>query len=404
MWRRPRRRRRRWRRGRYYPRYRRPLRRHRFWRRHRQVRTLNVTENVPQRHRLVIVRGWEPLGNVCPGTGAKIQAEPYAAVEPALGGQGKFQGTWGFHYFTLANLLNRAYANWCTFSDNWSSFDYIKFLRMNVRIIPTLGQTWMINFDQYLQTKNVLSGEQNNENQWIHPGVLLNTPKTHIIFNPAKFKRRRLYKIPIKPPPGWKGYERLPGAMDYVLTHWSWTWCDLENAFYDWCPCNNTSDRTQCVANPWWGVTNRSNQWVNRTKYADCIKGQSKNETWGPFLPGNNCERPAFSAYFLYTIYFKFAGDSLWRPLPTSFNREGMVPPAPGPPNTKADSRKSSHKRRRPQDTGDIWPGDLDADGILTTPALKRIAGDHTRPERLPVARRRPRALLRQLEQLIQQL
>lgn len=341
------------------------------------------------------MRGWEPLGNICKATTAKDLAEPWKAVEPATGGTGHFHGSWGFHFFTLANLLNRAYAYWCTFSDDWSSFDYIRFLGMKVRILGTPGQAWMINFDNYLMTKNVLIGTQNNEDQWIHPGVLLNDPKTHIILGPDSISQRKMYTIKIYPPPGWKGYERLPAAMDYVLCHWAWSWCDLRHCFWDYCPCGQPSGDTQCMADPWWGIISRGKEWVNRQKYKACSSGNQENKTWGPFLPSLNCKGPEFSTWFRYTIYFKFAGDSLWRPLPTSFNRNGMVPDAPGPSQAETDS--GANHQKRPRAVYDIWPGDLDSDGILKSPALKRITGHSPESKRRKMGKR-ARYFLRQLK------
>lgn len=270
---------------------------------------------------------------------------------------------------------------------------------MTVYIFPSRDQSWMINFDNYLQTKNVLVGDKNNEDEWIHPGILLNTPKTHIIMGTNVMPRKRCYKIKLKAPPGWKGYERLPGAMDYIMTHWAWTWCDLEKCFFDACVCSAPQDRTQCVANPWWGTLAQAKYWVNRGKYEPCLSGNTKNKTWGPFLPGFNCYRPEFSAFFLYRIHLKFAGDSIWRTLPTSFNRQGMVPEAPGPAQAFTQTKKDHKKKKRPIDVFDILPGDLDSEGILKDHALARITGDSQQPKR-PRLENKSRHILHRLREI----
>nr|QYD02281.1 ORF1 [Torque teno felis virus] len=386
MWRR----RRRWR-----PRRRRFKRRfynrRRFQRRYRgkrQVRHLNVGEWVPARHRYVTVRGWEPLGNVCKNESCKTRAEPYAPIEN--GNTGSFHGTWGYHYLTLNTLQKRAKAFWNSWSDDWASYDYVKFLGMTVLIPPDQFHSWMIGFDPYYQTKEGLPllDKPNAEETWFHPGILINNPKTHLILPQNYCHKRKFYKLKVKPPPGWKGYERLPEAMNYILCHWFWTLFNLNQPFFDVCNCNAPNPRPDvCMADPWWVSNGNFDKWINREKYDSCLdKNLNKNKTWGPFLQARNCSEFAFSAYFLYRMHFKFSGNSIWRPLPHIFANEGLVPQAPGP-NT---SKTRKHLKRRPQDTADILPGDLDSDGILKTPALVRITepDHHVKRRRLEDQRR----------------
>lgn len=339
-----------------------------------------MTENVSSRYRRVTVRGWEPLGNYCKGTSCTKRAEPYKSLES--GNQGQFDGSWGYHYFTLNQLQKRSKAYWCTWSDDWASFDYVKFRGMKVTIPADQFHTWMISFDAFLITKEGLPLQErsNNEDQWIHPGILMNNPKTHLILPQNYHQRKRFYKIWVKPPTGWKGYERFPDAMNYILCHWFWTVFSLNQPFFDVCNCNNRG-QDQCVANPWWVANGEYDKWINRTKYDTCQSGAvNKTKTWGPFLESQNCSGSAFSAYFLYKAYFTFRGESIWRPLPHVFANEGLVPEAPGP---SAGTRENYKKR--PADCFDILPGDLDSDGILTEEAFQRITGADKRHKRRKV-------------------
>lgn len=322
--------------------------------------------------------GWEPLGNVCSKTSAKVEATPYKAIEPNPG-NGVFLGTWGKHYFTPGNLLRRAQCRWNQWSEDWSSFDYIKFYGATIWIIPNQINPWMITFDPYFQyAKQQLVDEKNKEDLWGHPGVLLHNPHTHMILPSNQFPRKKLYKIKIKPPPGWKGYQRFPDAFSYILFHWLWTTFNPYTSFMDL--TQHVQDA--CTQNPWWAVQNKCAKWVNRSKYKDPTNSQ---ETWGPFLPTRPEEHSGdFSVWFKYRLYFKLAGDSLWRPLPTNVLTEGMVPEPPGPDQVSSKTRThhSKKRRRRPQHEADIWPGDLDSHGLLTDTAYQRIVDHHPEPKR----------------------
>nr|QYD02344.1 ORF1 [Torque teno felis virus] len=372
MWRRPRKYRR------YHGRFRRrrfrrwPKRRRRWHKRYRRtVRTINVTENIPSRRRNVWVTGWEPLGNICATSSAKQEATPYAQLE--TGQPGQFQGTWGKHYFTPHNLLLRAQARWNYWSEDWSSYDYVRFVGATVTIIPPQDQSWMINFDPYFQyKKSDLIQDKSKEDLWDHPGILLHTPHTHIIMPTQYTNRNKFYKIRIRPPPGWKGYQRFPEAFTFILFHWLWTWFNPFKCFFD--PQKQTSS---CEAAPWWVANGQYDKWVDRSKY-EAI-GQPNAKDWGPFLPSKlGAQGIELSAYFLYKIKFNLAGDCIWRPLPRNFIQDGMVPP----PNGPSKSRSAKDSAKRPRDEADIWPDDLDSDGLLTERAYNRITGHHQRNKR----------------------
>nr|QYD02110.1 ORF1 [Torque teno felis virus] len=373
MWRRrwPRRRRRRyWRKPRRFKR--------RYFRRrlHRTVRHRRVYENIPSRHRYIYVRGWEPLGNLCHSDKPTSEATPYNSLEDS---SGVWHGTWGKHFFTVGNLLLRAASYWNQWSDDWSSYDYVQFLSGKIMIVPDSSASWMINFDPYLQT-NKLVGNKSGEDLWIHPGIMLNTPHTHIIYPQTLFQRKKYYKIKIVAPPGWKGYQRFPDAMGYILTHWAWTWFDIRDAFIE---SGNRSSNDFCPVAPWWASNGMFNKWVNRSKYQDCSQTQSpSNKGWGPFLPCSVSQKfPETSLFFFYKLKFKFAGNSIWRPLPRNYKNDGMVP-TPGGPTDPAETQ--SNNKKRPRHTDDIWSEDLDSDGILTDRALKRI----TRPDYFDLRRK----------------
>lgn len=291
-------------------------------------------------------------------------------------------GTWGFHYFTLSNLQKRAAGYWNVWSDDWSSYDYVKFIKMKVIIPQDLLHSWMISFDSYFETKEgyPLAYQKTNEEEWIHPGILINNPKTHLILPQQYMQKKKFYKLTLKPPTGWKGYQRFPEAMNYILCHWCWTVFNLNQPFYDVCGCNTVpgAKKDLCKAASWWNSQTYIDKWIDRTKYKPCTGPDGEQRTWGPFLPALNCSNSSFSAYFLYTFHFKFAGTSIWRPVPTLFTNSGLVPPAPGidKPSAKASDKK------RPRDEADIWPGDLDSDGMLKERALERIIGADNRHQK----------------------
>lgn len=347
--------------------------RRRRWRRghfRRKVRNFVVREHVPSRRRTVWVSGWEPLGQVCDTTTAIQEATPYNFLEGASGGH--FYGSWGKHYFTIGNLLLRALARWNYWSDDWSSFDYVSFKGATIYITPPQDQAWMITFDPYFQyKKSPLGSNKDKEDLWVHPGILLHTPHTHLIFPAGYFKRQKLYKVRVKPPPGWKGFVRFPEAFDYILLNWVWTWWNPFKCFMD------AADSTAtCVANPWWAKLSKPDEWVNRSKYN--TPGSAGNKTWGPFLPSKlGTSGIPFSAWFQYRIKFQLAGDSIWRPLPRNFINDGMVPDPPGPNGAETDEARK--KRKRPLSEADIWPEDLDSCGILKRRAYKRITGPDKR-------------------------
>lgn len=386
-------RRRKLRRGRYHPRWRRFYRGRRFrrrrygWRPRQRVRYHKVLQHIPKRHTRLFVRGWEPLGTVCKSDGPKSEATPYFSVEPqANTSTAVWHGTWGKHYFTFNNLLQRAKARWCLFSRDWESYDYMLFLGGTILIPQTSHVDWIINFDEYLQTHLIRYNEQSKEDHWDHPGILLNTPRSHIIFSPWKYRHQKMYKIKIKPPPGWTGMQRFPEAMGYVCMHWAWTACNFENAFYD-VRCED-STRDSCQAAPWWDNNKYvAGKWVDRTLYKDNTSCTNE-EAWGPFLPRSFTQAEQSSLFFLYRLKFKLAGNAIWRPLPRQFQSEGMVPDPEGPLTPSKASHKpeasqpANKRRKRPLHEADIWPGDLDSDGFIKKRAYRRITSNHTRDER----------------------
>nr|QYD02011.1 ORF1 [Torque teno felis virus] len=394
-----RRRRQRLRRGRYFWRRRRywhPWRRRRR-RPRRRVGYHRLWQHEPKRHKTLYIRGWEPLGNVCQSDGAKAEATPYFSVEPQGGGQATavWHGTWGKHYLTFNNLLQRAQARWCLFSSDWESYDYVLFLGGTIFIPQTSHIPWMINFDEYLQTKLVRYNEKNKEDHWGHPGILLNTPRTHLIFPPWNYRHQRMYRVRIRPPPGWQGVQRFPEAMSYICLHWLWTWFDPEHAFYD-VRCESSS-RDTCEQAPWWANNQYvAGKWVDRTLYDDAGCETEKMKNWGPFLPQRiSSTVTQTSLFFLYKLKFRLVGNAIWRAVPRNFQSQGMVPDPEGP-NQQAVPKKRKSKtsqsdgpyRKRPKDTADIWPGDLDSDGLLKERAFRRIAAPGERDKSPEVARR----------------
>nr|QYD02101.1 ORF1 [Torque teno felis virus] len=396
--------RRRWRRGRYHMRNgrRRGHRWRRRWvRRGRRV----VTQNVPGRHKTIWVRGWEPLGNLCASDGPKSEATPYFSVEPQSGLQATWHGTWGHHHFTFGNLLQRSLARWNMWSADWESYDYVMFVGGTISIPQTSSTAWMITFDEYLQTAQTRYNEKNKEDHWGHPGVLLNVPKTHIIFPPWIYKHPRMYKIRVRPPPGMARHAE--GFLKAMSLHMVYTglWnmgVALKDAFLTRGVRPSATDT--CQQAPWWAANNYvAGKWIDRTKYdapcLDCTQCQNKHN-WGPFLPQTfGRQSHESSLFFLYKLKFKLVGNSIWRPLPRQFQSQGLVPEPEGPnqPSRRlVAKRKIQHeaekpaakKQRRPLSEADIWQGDLDSDGLLKERAFRRITGHNPGDELDSLARR----------------
>lgn len=239
----------------------------------------------------------------------------------------------------------------------------------------------------------------------------MNTPRSHIIFPPWNYKHLKMYKIRIRPPPGWIGMQRFPEAMSYICCHWIWTICDFEHAFYDiYCDRQGQGNIDTCQQAPWWASNNYVlGKWVDRTLY-DNTGCSTDKHNWGPFLPQGIAGAEQCSLFFRYKLKFKLSGNAIWRPLPRQFQSEGLVPDPQGPNGPqrkrKSSDTKLSHKKKRrveqacPKSTSDIWPGDLDSDGILTDRAYSRITADNTRDERHTLEDRKQR-LKQRLDDLL---
>nr|QYD02152.1 ORF1 [Torque teno felis virus] len=342
------------------------------------ARPQKVRQWIPRRHRYVTVRGWEPLANLCMSDCSKDEASPYYSLEEPS--KGKWHGTWGKHYFTISNLLLRSAAYWNQWSDDWSGYDYVKFRGATITIPKDKLTQWMINFDPYIQHLEILGSKNNKEDRWVHPGILLNTPGTHLILPPTLYSRKDFYKIRVKSPPGWIGFQRFPEAMSYILFHWCWTWFSLQYAFH---VPNYEQEQSTCEQEPWWSRNNNYNKWVDRQTYTACTSNIPE-KTWGPFLPPKYGQTaPETSLMFFYKIKFTFSGNSIWRPLPRNFKNDGLVPT---PPGTGGAFKAQTTRKKRPRDEADIWPDDLDSDGILKDGAYQRITGYHSRIKRCKMA------------------
>lgn len=167
--------------------------------------------------------------------------------------------------------------------------------------------------------------------------------------------------------------------MNYILYHWGWTWFDFNAAFFN---IYGQTDTNQCEIGPWWATNSYITKWVNRMKY-DSNNTTSQPRTWGPFLPAKIYPGTEESLMFFYKIKLKLSGDSIWRPVPTSFVREGLVPEPEGPNNSSVTgARKHRKKKKRPEAVYDIRPEDLDSDGILKEGAYHRITTTYSPDKR----------------------
>nr|WCS65294.1 ORF1 [Torque teno Leptonychotes weddellii virus 1] len=396
-------------------------------RRYSRFRTATVRYYPSRRRKRISVRGWEPLGNVCPTDSASSEATPYKDLDdqPTLNNntacKGQWHGQWGHHFFTFRSLIMRAKYYFNYWSGDWEGYDYLSFRGGYVWLPRMPGFSWMFYLDPSIQSNPKESepeGKYKAEKSWVHPGILLNRPGARLILSTLQSRGKSLFRrMKIKPPDVWEGNYRMDTGMDYLLFHWSWTTCNMTSSFYDFY-CQNVREKTsadQCEQCPWfvsdqnfdinsqksWGepakeIYNELNKfkndpraaWVNRKKYikSSCANTDRDNSkapgnwhNWGPFLPQNVLlsYHSGNSLYFRYKLYFKVSGDSLYRRLPSDPCKDQVIPAAPGSKDNACPEIPSHSilKKRKPATIYDILPGDLDESGLLTEGAYRRITG-----------------------------
>nr|WCS65517.1 ORF1 [Torque teno Leptonychotes weddellii virus 1] len=439
-WRRPRRQR--WRGRRKYL-YRRRWHRykHGHWRKRRGLRPRSATVRYypSRRRKRISVRGWEPLGNVCPLTPASSEATPYIDLDqpdynifegdPLYSG-GQWSGTWGHHFFTFNALLQRATYYFNYWSSDWEGYDYLKFLGGTIWIPRMPYFSWMFAIDSSIQSNPKETDKPEDkykwEKTWVHPGILLNRPGSRLMLSSAQSHNRSFFrKLKVVPPAAWEGQYRMDIAKDFLLFHWFWTVCNMTASFFDfYCQRKRipSEGSDTCIQRPWFmgekgtyahvnsmgdaannaktlksnldkrkGTVDSRSAWVNRKLYlkSDCVntdkahnKIPSNFHNWGPFLPQSVIldSGTGNSIYFRYKLYFQVSGDTLYRRLPSKPCKDAVIPPAPGTsmdPCPEIQTRSILKKRPRPKTIYDILPGDLDQHGILTERAYERITGSH---------------------------
>nr|ASA48581.1 ORF1 [Torque teno Leptonychotes weddellii virus 1] len=431
-WRRPRRSRWRGRRRKFYwRRYHRPYRRWR--RRHHRPRTASVRYYPSRRRKRISVRGWEPLGNVCPTTIASSEATPYIDLDkedydifkdPQSGSHGKWEGSWGHHFFTFRSLLHRSRYYFNYWSGDWEGYDYVAFLGGYIWLPRMPYFSWIFYLDSSIQSNPKQDDPEKkyqSEKSWVHPGILLNRPGARLMFSTAQSAGRGFFrKQRVRPPAAWEGNYRIDVARDFLLFHWSWTTCNMTSSFYDFY-CQRKRMHTHndtCPQVPWFmgdqywtrvkgtfsaatwakpldGLDDRiysykadsRSAWVLRKLYvkSDCVNTPSPDHApsnfhnWGPFLPQNVIldSSTGQSIYFRYKLYFKVSGDTLYRRLPSTPCKGSVIPPAPGfkdGPCPEVQTRPIL-KKRTPPTIYEILPGDLDQGGLLPDRAYRRILG-----------------------------
>nr|WCS65965.1 ORF1 [Torque teno Leptonychotes weddellii virus 2] len=401
-WRKWHKRRRHWR-----PRYRSwkrfPRWRHRRWGRrgrHFRYRTAPVRYTPSRRHKTLIIKGYEPLGNVCATTTAKKEAKPYIDLDqpnPKKNYDDTWSGSWGHHFFSLEKLLIRSQYYFADFSTNWQTYDYIQFKGGYIWLPRFMYFDWMFYLDHDLQDKDPqMMDKYTKTKSWFHPGIFMNRRGAFLIGSPHRFGLTKFFrKIKVKPPSSWEGLYLLPDAFKYIFLHWAWTWVDLEQSFMDsFCVKTYKEGTSACHEVPWFmgGVsayqpTLKTKEykdpraaWVDRTVYDHkaCNATTKDYLGWGPFCPWQYGFQKGQdrSVFFKYKFFFKLSGESVYRPLPAAAGAD-LVPEAPQAEvkhGRKIPPR--SILKRRPPSTSDILPGDLDSDGILTDEALARITED----------------------------
>nr|ASA48853.1 ORF1 [Torque teno Leptonychotes weddellii virus-2] len=423
-------------------------RRRRYWRRwrHFRPRTAAVRYTPAKRHKILVVSGYEPLGNVCSMTRAMDEAKPYLVLDvPDMedkvkqtakkmkrteGTSTEWSGTWGHHFFSFRQLVTRAQYYFANFSTDWRTYDYLQFLGGRIWLPRQMFFDWIFYIDYDLQDKQITPDEMDkykNSKTWFHPGILINRKGAKLVGSPHRFGLKTMFrKVYVRPPASWEGLFNLPSAMDYIFVHWAWTGIDLEQSFMDaWCVKNRTSsdNTTPCEEVPWFlgGIDSmqpqvkegdRRSDWVDREKYKkeprQCTNQGDSFLRWGPFLPWTFGfpYLQSRSIWFKYKFFFKLSGDSVYRRPPTESHAD-LVPRAPEHKNQVYGTQVPPRSiLKRPLSTADILPGDLDADGILKDASLERIisSGGGGQPAMLVPKRVRFRIDRRQRQHRINRL
>nr|ASA48821.1 ORF1 [Torque teno Leptonychotes weddellii virus-2] len=423
-------------------------RRRRYWRRwrHFRPRTAAVRYTPAKRHKILVVSGYEPLGNVCSQTRAMDEAKPYIVLDvPDMEDKVKkaaetmkrseststeWSGTWGHHFFSFRQLVTRAQYYFANFSTDWRTYDYLQFLGGTIWLPRQMFFDWMFYIDYDLQDKTMTPEEMDkykNSKTWFHPGILINRKGAKLVGSPHRFGLKTMFrKVYVRPPASWEGLFNLPSAMDYIFVHWAWTGIDLEQSFMDaWCVKNRTSNdmTTPCEEVPWFmgGIDSmqpqvkegdRRSDWVDREKYnkdqRQCSNKADSFMRWGPFLPWTFGfpYLQSRSIWFKYKFFFKLSGDSVYRRPPTESHAD-LVPRAPEHKSQVFGTQVPPRSiLKRPLSTADILPGDLDSDGILKDASLERIisSGGGGQPAMLVPKRVRFRIDRRQRQHRINRL
>nr|ASA48689.1 ORF1 [Torque teno Leptonychotes weddellii virus-2] len=423
-------------------------RRRRYWRRwrHFRPRTAAVRYTPAKRHKILVVSGYEPLGNVCSQTRAMDEAKPYIVLDvPDMddkvkqaaknmkrdnGKSTEWSGTWGHHFFSFRQLVTRAQYYFANFSTDWRTYDYLQFLGGRIWLPRQMFFDWIFYIDSDLQDKTMTPEEMDkykNSKTWFHPGILINRKGAKLVGSPHRFGLKTMFrKVYVRPPASWEGLFNLPSAMDYIFVHWAWTGIDLEQSFMDaWCVKNRTSTdpTTPCEEVPWFmgGIESmqpqvkegdRRSDWVDREKYEKktrtCSAQADSFMRWGPFLPWTFGfpYLQSRSIWFKYKFFFKLSGDSVYRRPPTESHAD-LVPRAPEHKNQVFSTQVPPRSiLKRPLSTADILPGDLDSDGILKDASLERIisSGGGGQPAMLVPKRVRFRIDRRQRQHRINRL
>nr|AWX63407.1 ORF1 [Torque teno Arctocephalus gazella virus 1] len=380
-------------------------RRHRKWRRHHYYSTVRTTN--PKRKKIIMVCGIEPMGNMCHNlTPALKRATPQDLFDTVSSTGQHWSGTWGFGHVTLKGLVKRAKFFWSSFSSDWKSYDYVRFLGGTIYLPHHKFISYMFGTDPALDDLDkVLSAVVPNEATWYHPGWLAHQRGTHIVYS-TEYKPcwKSYQKLKVRRPATHEGWYRMSQFFDLVLFNWWWTWFVPEAPFLNlWAILNFNQENCE-GRTPWWagggtpGEEGKST-WVNRSKYENPLDSYQAQDraTWGPFLSSKYIDtggqRRHGSLYFKYRLYFQVSGDSDYR-WPPSDPEKGYIPPAPNRLSVSPPKRR----KKRPLDQWDILPGDLDPSGLLTEEALERITRPCESGERVQVERKKVRFDEQQLQ------
>lgn len=296
-----------------------------------------------------------------------------------------FCGGYGNASFSLLSLMQRAQLGMARFSEGLGGYTWIKFKGASFQLVPSAEVDYLFRLQNHAQGAEQ---ERKDENKWIHPGTMLLLPGTKIVESIKRTKCCKWKHIRYRPPPLFEGWYDIENFSKYILTSYEWTTVSLNNPMgippYKLNNQNTSDDQQGDVDNNWWKDGTKCTTsgfhiptWLNREAYNSEFNSQtggwwdqvwSKKPKCSPFCPPVFTTEHQNTLWVRYKFWFQVGGTTLENQIPQYPLRE--VNPPPGKCGYSCTTCINPEE-------------DLDATGILTEKAFKRITGTGDQKQRL---------------------